>query len=72
MAPISARAHARGARDGVEHEGAYDEVVRRKRRRVGEEVEEGGAGGHKFQKVHVARAGERVMERIRWRAKRPG
>ena len=35
--------------------------------------EEGAPSGqHKDQKVHVARAGEKVMERIRRRVKKPG
>ena len=56
----------------MEYEGSYDEVARRKRRRVEEPVEEGQSKRHKFQKVHVARAGEKVMEKIRRRVKRPG
>ena len=56
----------------MEYEGSYDEVARRKRRRVEEPVEEGQSERHKFQKVHVARAGEKVMEKIRRRVKRPG
>ena len=62
----------REARGAVEHEGAYDEVARRKRRRVEESAEENASERHKFQKVQVARAGEKVMEKIRRRAKRPG
>ena len=70
--PISARVHARGAREDVEYKGSYDEVARRKRRRVEEPVEDGQSERRKFQKIHVARAGEKVMERIRRRVKRPG
>ena len=57
----------------MEQEGAYDEVARRKRQRVDGESEDGATSEqHKYQKVHVARAGEKVMERIRRRVKKPG
>ena len=70
--PISRCDHHRAARGSMERDGAYDEERRRKRAR--EIEEEGGETEreHKYRKIHIARAGPQVMERIWTREREPG
>jgi len=56
----------------MERDGAYDEERRRKRAR--EVEEEGGETERerKYRKIHIARAGPQVRERIWMREREPG
>ena len=73
-ANISNREHKRKATEFAQTEGAYARDgagpgQKRKEREAGSEEE---GAEHKFRKVHVAAAGERVMERLAGIAKGDG